>query len=131
MTAPGHGEAMTRGARRAVIVLFTILAVGFLANLAYTSTQVSHVTHVVREQDGQARRQAAVIAQLRAQLLASCAFADDLGTAPLPASPKPGKLGVKLVADSRQQWRQLRCPGTLPVPPGLARWAAFYHLPSS
>ena len=68
------------------------------------------------------------VAQLQTQLQATCAFARDLGSASLPASPKPSKLGVSIVADSRAQWRTLRCPGTLPPAPGLAHWAAAYHL---
>lgn len=66
--------------------------------------------------------------QLQKQLQASCASAADIGSVPLQASPKPSKLGVSLVVDFRAQWRKLDCPGSLPVPPGLARWAAYYHL---
>jgi len=69
------------------------------------------------------------VARLQTAVLASCAFAADLGTVPLPPEPKPSKLGVQLVADSRAQWRKLGCPGSLPVPSGFARWAAYYHLP--
>jgi hypothetical protein len=47
---------------------------------------------------------------------------------PLPDKPRPSRLGVSLVTDDRAQWRALHCPGTLPVPPGLAKWAAVYHL---
>jgi len=71
------------------------------------------------------------VGKLQTSVLASCAFAADIGTVPIPAKPRPSKLGVQLVADSRAQWRKLGCPGSLPVPPGFARWAAVYHLPSS
>jgi hypothetical protein len=73
----------------------------------------------------------AQVGKLQTAVQASCAFAADLGTAPLPASPKPGKLGVKLVSDSRAQWRELRCPGTLPPAPGLDKWARVYGLPGN
>lgn len=66
--------------------------------------------------------------QLRQQQLAGCAFAADIGTLPVTGTPRPSRLAVSLVADSRAQWRGLHCPGTLPVPPGLERWAAYYHL---
>jgi hypothetical protein len=66
--------------------------------------------------------------QLQVQLQAACGFAHDLGTATLPAAPRPSRFGVLLVTDARGQFRKLHCPGTLPVPPGLARWTAYYHL---
>ena len=100
-----------------IIIAVAMLAVGVasvVASVAYASTT--------------ARRQDAVIAQLRAQQLAACGFARDLGGVPLPDKPRPSKLGVSLVTDSRAQWRTLHCPGALPVPPGLAKWAAVYHL---
>lgn len=106
---PEH-EGMTHGARRAVIVLFVITFAVGAANLLFTVAQVD---------------------KLGSQQRAACAFAADLGSAPLPDKPKPGKLGVSLVTDSRAQWRGLHCPGTLPVPPGLAKWAAYYHLPGN
>lgn len=71
---------------------------------------------------------------LQAQLLASCDFAADVGAAPITVAPsgKASELGVKIVADSRSQWRRLGCPGTLAPPePSFARWAAYYHLPAS
>lgn len=71
------------------------------------------------------------VAQLQTQLQAACGFAHDLGGVSLPASPKPSRLGVSIVADSRAQWRELRCPGTLPPAPGLAHWAKVYGLPGS
>jgi len=73
----------------------------------------------------------AQLAALRRAVLASCAFAADIGSVPVPDRPRPSKLGVQLVADSRAQWRELGCPGRLPVPPGFAHWALVYHLPSS
>ena len=129
---------MSPGARVSIVVLFALtLAIGG-ANLLFTTSQVGHVATVVHKQDVQARAQAATIAQLRAQQAqlskqqqAACAVAADVGSAPLPASPKPSKLGVSLVVDFRHQWRTLHCPGSLPVPPGLARWAAYYHLPGN
>lgn len=71
------------------------------------------------------------VAQLSTQLQAACAFAADVGSVPLQAPPRPSKLGVSIVVDSRAQWRALHCPGTLPPSAGLAKWAAYYHLPAS
>lgn len=104
-----------------VVVLFVIAVM--IAVVAYFAA-VSHANSTARTQDE-------TIAQLRTQLMASCAFAADIGGAPLPDSPKPGKLGVSIVVDSRAQWRALHCPGQLPVPRGLAKWAAYYHLDGS
>lgn len=98
---------MSPGAKVSVVVMFSLMLALAAANLLFTSSQVG---------------------QLRAQQLAGCAFAAHLGSAALPDRPRPGKLGVQLVTDSRAQWRALHCPGALPVPPGLAKWAAFYHL---
>jgi len=111
-----------RYARLAPYVLALVMAaVAILYSASYTNGSASRL-------DAQARVQAATIRQLRAQQLAGCAFARDLGTVPVPDKPRPSKLGISLVTDSRAQWRGLHCPGTLPVPPGLAKWAAVYHL---
>ncbi len=122
--ASDHGGVSRRRLLNFVILAVAMLAVGVasaVASIAYASS----ATHRL---DAQARVQAATIAQLRAQQLAGCAFAADIGSVPLAASPRPSRLGVLLVTDSRAQWRGAHCPGTLPVPPGLARWAAYYHL---
>ena len=114
---------MTRGARYSVVFLFVLSLLLAGGDYFLGATQAAHLR-------AQARVLAAQVARLQAAVLASCDFAADLGTAPLPAAPKPGKLGVKLVADSRAQWRKLDCPGSLPVPPGFAHWATVYHLPA-
>jgi len=105
-------EPMTHGARRAaaVLVLLTLALAG--SNLFFTASEA---------------------AKLRAGVLASCAFAADLGGAPFPSSPaKVSRLGVAIVADSRAQWRHLGCPGQLAPPqPSFVRWARYYHLPDS
>ena len=93
-----------------VAVLFVLTVVVGVANLLFTTSQVD---------------------TLRAQQQAACAFAADLGSAPFPSSPRPSKLGVSIVADSRSQWRKLHCPGTLPVSPGLIKWGHFYRIPVS
>ena len=101
---------MSKGLGRSVVALFVVaLALGGAALFA-VNTQVG---------------------KLQAQQQAACGFAHDLGSVPIASSPKPSRLGVSLVTDSRAQWRALHCPGTLPVPPGLARWAAYYHLPGN
>lgn len=112
MAAPG--ERMTRGARHAFL---TLAAAGVLVAAAAPTFTVVYANMTAD--------------QLRVQLQASCGFAHDLGTATLPAAPRPSRFGVSLVVDARAQWRALHCPGELPVPPGLARWAAFYHLDGS
>lgn len=103
----------TPGAKRAVVTLFLLMLAVGAANLFFTSSEVS---------------------SLRAAVLASCAFAADLGSAPVTAAPgtKASELGVSIVADSRAQWRQLGCPGHLAPPsPSFTHWARIYHLPGS
>lgn len=120
MSAPGKQTAkgaqrwdMTHGAARAVVMLFAlVMAVGG-ANLFFTASEVSH---------------------LRGAISASCAFAADVGSAPIAsaAKVKPSRLGVSIVADSRMQWRRLGCPGQLAPPqPSFIRWARYYHLPDT
>jgi hypothetical protein len=108
---------MTQGARRAFATCVVLVLMVGAACIFFTSAQTSQLRDVV--------------GTLQAAVLASCGFAADVGSVPLPPSPRPSKLGVSLVADSRQQWRKLNCPGTLPMPPGFAHWAAVYHLPAS
>jgi hypothetical protein len=115
---------MTPGAKRAVVMLFVLSLALSAANLLFANAQA-------RRQDATIAQLRAQEAQLRSQQLAGCAFAADLGGVPIPGKPRPSRLGVSLVTDSRMQWRALHCPGTLPMPPGLAHWAAVYHLPAS
>jgi len=71
------------------------------------------------------------VSQVRSAVLASCAFAADVGSAPIVVAPggKAPELGVSIVADSRAQWRRLGCPGRLAPPqPSFAKWARYYHL---
>jgi hypothetical protein len=71
---------------------------------------------------------------LRTAVLASCAFAADLGGAPVTTQPgiRPSRLGISIVADSRAQWHHLGCPGRLAPPaPSFVKWARFYHLEAS
>ena len=117
--AVSGGQRMTRGARHAFLVLAGALVLMVAALPTFT---VVYANSTARVQDG-------TIAQLRTQLLAACGFAADIGTAPIPDRPVPGRLGIKIVTDSRGQWHALHCPGSLPVPPGLAKWAAHYHIP--
>jgi len=102
---------MTHGARRAVVILFALMVLLAAADLFFTASEA---------------------AKLRAGVLASCAFAADLGGAPFPATGKVSKLGVSIVADSRAQWRHLGCPGHLAPPaPSFVKWATYYHLPAN
>ena len=109
MTASLPG--ISRGARRAVVMLFVLtLAVG-AASLFFTASEVG---------------------KLRAAVLSECAFAADVGSAPVAVAPggKASELGVSIVADSRAQWRKLGCPGHLAPPqPSFSRWARYYRLP--
>ena len=114
MAAASDAQRMTRGARHAFLTLAVALLLVMAASPVFTVVYANSTA-----------------GQLRTQLQAACGFAHDLGTATLPASPRPSRFGVSLVADARAQWRALRCPGDLPVPPGLARWAAYYHLEAS
>lgn len=129
-------------ARLGAALPYIISVVIGLTSLGFT---VVYATTTAHRQDAQSHRQDvtitrlnATIAQLRAQQgllrrqqLAGCASAADIGSVPLQSAPKPSRLGVSLVVDFRHQWRALHCPGVLPVPPGLAGWAAFYHLPGN
>lgn len=105
-------QGMTRGARRAIIYLFTLTVVLAGLNLFWTSREVGRV---------------------RAAVVASCGFAAALSSAPLAVNPKTGKaslLAVKIVADSRAQWLGLGCPGRLPPPsPSFVKWAKAYGQP--
>ena len=124
---PGErGEGMTRGARRAVVALFILSFVIGAANLFWTGHDVNSSSAALHREQGTL---AQAVGKLQTALLASCAFAADVGSVPIPPRPVPSKLGISLVADSRAQWRELHCPGNLPAPPGFARWAAFYDLP--
>ena len=106
--------AMTRGARRAIVVLFGLVVLLAGANLLFTVRQVAAVHDA---------------------LVASCKFDSDLGTAPIavvPPAKKAGLLGVKIVSDARVAWRGLGCPGKLAPPgEGFVKWARYYHLPVS
>src|SRR5258707_12749320 len=102
------------------LLSFIALAVAMLVTgLASVAASVIYANVTAASQAAQSRVQDATIAQLRAQQLAACAFAADVGTVPLPDAPRPSRLGVSIVADSRAQWRGLHCPGTLPPSPGL------------
>ena len=114
LSSRAAGEPMTRGARHAFI---TLLVAGLAVAGASPAFTVMYANSTADA--------------LRAQVLASCSFAGDLGSAPLPATPRPSRLGVAIVADARAWWHRNHCPGTLPVPPGLAKWAAVYNLPVS
>ena len=126
MASEAHATA---DRRRLLLNLMVIVGAALLAGVGSLLASVAYASSATHRLDAQARVQAATIAQLRAQQLAGCAFAADIGSVPLAASPRPSRLGVLLVTDSRAQWRGAHCPGTLPVPPGLAHWAAYYHLP--
>lgn len=117
--APGAAEAagrdgMTHGARRPVVVLFSLMVALAAGNLLFTAQQVGG---------------------LRTQQIASCAFDSDLGTAPVivvPPATRAGLLGVKIISDARVAWHGLGCPGNLAAPgPGFVKWARYYHLPVS
>src|SRR5258708_7789582 len=105
-----------------------------VTGLASVAASVIYANVTAARQAAQSRVQDATIAQLQAQLLAACGFAADVGGAPVVTGPtgKASELSVKIVSDSRAQWRQLGCPGKLAPPePSFTRWAAFYHLPAS
>ena len=105
---------ITPGALRAIAVMFVLMVALAAFNLLFTAREVN---------------------QLRAAVQSECAFAADVGSAPVVTpnvSAKPSKLGVSIVADSRVQFRRLGCPGHLAPPqPSFVKWARFYDLPSS
>lgn len=101
------------GAARSVVALFVLMLTLSAANLFFTA----NATH-----------------QLRVAVLASCRFAADRGAAPVTAAVGmwPSRLAVEEVADSRQQWRALGCPGRLAPPqPSFTHWARVYGLPAN
>ena len=107
---PAGPRGLSRLQGRAVVVLFLISALVGTGDLYWTAHEVN---------------------QVRDAVLASCAFADDVGSAPVAVAPggKASELGVSIVADSRAQWRRLGCPGHLAPPqPSFVRWARYYHL---
>jgi hypothetical protein len=139
MAAEPPPRAGWRG-RRALIATGTAVLLAVAADPAFTVVYANSTAarqdaaakvqdKTIAKQDAQARVQAATIAQLRRQLLASCNAAADLGTVPLPAKPLPSRLAVKIVTDNRAAWYGNGCPGTLPVPAGLAAAAARYGIP--
>jgi hypothetical protein len=109
---PLRGPGITRGAAWGIGVVFAVGIALNLGVLALTSRQITTV---------------------RQQTRSDCAFYRDLAGLPVSVSPKTGKaakLGVAIIAHSREAWRGHGCGGTLPPPdPSFARWAKFYGLP--
>jgi hypothetical protein len=70
---------------------------------------------------------------LRHEVLTSCFQAHDLAPAPVGINPQTHKasiLGVRIVADARDQFVKLGCPGRLSAPdPSFVRWAHYYRVP--
>lgn len=102
---PGHTA-------RAIVVLFAIAAGGGLGFGIINQHQ-----------------QAQEITKLNDDVLSSCQFAADLGSAPLAilARGRPSELSVSLIADSRHQWRALQCPGRQPpADRSFRRWAPVF-----
>ena len=114
-----------------VIVGAALLAgVGsLLASVAYASSSAHRLNSQARTQAATIERLDATIARLRRQQLTGCNAAADLGTVPLPAKPPPSRLAVKIVTDNRAAWYGNGCPGSLPVPAGLAQAAARWGIP--
>lgn len=68
-----------------------------------------------------------------ARLRASCEFWRTL--APLPVTiaqqtGKPSRLGVSIIAESREAYEGQGCGKPPPADPAFARWARYYHLPT-
>jgi hypothetical protein len=111
------------------VAALTVGAASFGASVIYANVTAGRLATQARVQDKTIARLNATIAQQRRQLLASCNAAADLGTVPLPAKPPPSRFAVKIVTDNRAAWYGNGCPGSLPVPPGLAVAAARWHVP--
>jgi hypothetical protein len=69
-------------------------------------------------------------ADLGTRLSAECDFNFLLATAPIPHSPPPSALGVRLVVSARAAFTVAQCSGHLPPPsPELAAAARRYGIP--
>jgi hypothetical protein len=109
-----------------VIVLFVFtIAIG-LANLLFTSSQVSRVR-------ANTAGLAVANARLTKQIQADCGFYRDIAAFPVATPPMGGRPTIivpKLISDSRAAWHGHGCQGQLPPPsPSYLKWAKFYHLP--
>jgi hypothetical protein len=122
--------------RRRLLNFIIIAAAALIAAAASFGASAIYANSAAHRLNAQARTQAttistldATIARLRRQQLTGCAAAADLGTVPLPAKPPPSRLAVKIVTDNRAAWYGNGCPGSLPVPAGLAQAAARWGIP--
>lgn len=107
-------EATTVSHRR--LLNFIIVAVAMLAvGVAAVSASVIYAN--------------STFGKLQQQQRAACGSAADLGSVPIPDKPVPSRLAISLVTDNRAAWYGLGCGASLPVPPGLAKWAAHYRIP--
>lgn len=117
-----------RGALAFVVVIL-LVAVG--TAYAIISSQHHADTSTSQVKDLLARQQA-LIAQQQSELHASCKFWEALAgidVQPPPPTPKPSKLGVSIVADSRIAFLGQSCGQIPDASPSLEKWAAYYHLP--
>lgn len=112
----------------AMRVALAIVAVVLLVSGGTAYAIVSSQHHTDSE-NGQLK---AVIAQQQSELHASCKFWNALAgidVQPPPPTPKPSKLGVSIVADSRIAFLGQSCGQIPDASASLVKWAAFYHLP--
>jgi len=129
MAARWHGWLRARRGFAVLVAVLAMVAASPAFTVAYANSTAARQDAAARVQDKTISRLDATIAQLRRQLLASCNAAADLGTVPLPAKPPPSRLAVKIVTDNRAAWYGNGCPGSLPVPAGLAQAAARWGIP--
>lgn len=133
---------MSAGALRAVVLLFVMTFALAGTSWYHTNSTANGLRASVSAQAASSRklamslrRETQIARRLRREVLSECAFNGDLGGVPVtnnPATGRPSLLGLRIVSDSRVAWHQAGCPGHLVRPsPSFAKWARFYHLPTS
>lgn len=105
---------MTEGARYALNTLRALVIVLVVAVLVLGTRSLTESGRVE--------------AKVTGTTASMCTFFRDLGESPIPPNAQP--LGVKIVVDSREIFRGLRCPGRLgPPSPKLRELAGRYRIP--
>lgn len=117
--------------RVALAIVAVVLLVSGGTAYAIISSQ-HHADTSTGQVEALLAQQQALIAQQETELHASCKFWEALAgidVQPPPPTPKPSKLGVSIVADSRIAFLGQSCGQIPDASASLVKWAAYYHLP--